>query len=364
MAAVMGSRQGRRGALALAGGMALTAACSSSDAPTTSVGSGGSSADVTLASSGSVEPCAPESACASTTEQATVVPLAVYILFDKSASMLDDGKWEAATEALTQFFSSKQAAGLRIAFQFFPASTPCQSSFYENPEVALATLSEAAAPDDAHEQALVDAVDGASPSGTSTPIYAALKGAYAWGEAQIAADENQQVAVVLVTDGEPDACPQDTVDNVASLAAEAAKDGTFTYVIGLQGSSEADLHTFADAGGTNQAFVVGSSSLTSELADALGEIRVSKLACQFDVPQTPDLVPTLVNVCFTPGAGGESTLEQVDGVGACGSGQQWYYDNPTDPQQIVLCPSTCASAQADSAGQIEIVFGCPTVIPR
>ena len=353
----------------LAASLALAAACSSEPSmPETAgeQGEGGEGGESVFnpTSSGSVEPCDSESACANITETAEVVPLAVYILFDRSASMVDDGKWEAATKALTQFFESEQAAKLRIALKFFPATQPCKSSFYRVPDVALGTLADGPAPDDVHEQALIGAVEAAEASGVSTPIYAALTGAYAWGEDQLQADEKQQIAVVLVTDGDPDACPQDTMEGITAAAADAAALGTVTYVIGLQGSNEANLHSLAAAGGTDEAYVVGTTSLTSELADALSTIRVSELACQFDVPPGDDVEATLVNVCFTPGGGGESTFEKVDGPASCSDGKQWYYDDASLPTQMILCPSTCENVQTDNGGQIEVVFGCPTKEPR
>ena len=356
----------RTGIFGLAATVALAAACSSeppipgADGEQGEGGEGG----FTLVGSGSAEPCNGGAACAEITATAEVVPLTVYILFDKSVSMLDDGKWEAATQALTQFFESKQAARLRIALKFFPGTNPCQSSFYKVPDVALGTLTDGSALDDTHEQALIDAVEGASASGVSTPIYAALAGAYAWGEDQLEADEKQQVAVVLVTDGDPDACAQDTMEGITAAAADAAALGTVTYVIGLQGSNQANLDSLAAAGGTNEAFVVGTTSLTSELADALSTIRVSELACQFDLPSGDNVEPTLVNACFTPEGGGESTLEKIDGPASCSNGKQWYYDDASLPTQIILCPSTCESVQTDNGGQMEIVFGCPTEVPR
>ena len=145
----------RTGIFGLAATVALAAACSSeppipgADGEQGEGGEGG----FTLVGSGSAEPCNGGSACAEITATAEVVPLTVYILFDKSVSMLDDGKWEAATQALTQFFESKQAARLRIALKFFPGTNPCQSSFYKVPDVALGTLTDGSALDDTHEQA-------------------------------------------------------------------------------------------------------------------------------------------------------------------------------------------------------------------
>jgi hypothetical protein len=40
----------------------------------------------------------------------------------------------------------------------------------------------------------------------------------------------------------------------------------------------------------------------------------------------------------------------------------WYYDNPADPQAIVVCPQTCDKIQGFDMAKISIQFGCETVI--
>jgi hypothetical protein len=38
----------------------------------------------------------------------------------------------------------------------------------------------------------------------------------------------------------------------------------------------------------------------------------------------------------------------------------WYYDNPTSPTEIVLCPKSC-EAIGGSKGKIRIELGCTTI---
>jgi hypothetical protein len=86
------------------------------------------------------------------------------------------------------------------------------------------------------------------------------------------------------------------------------------------------------------------------------------IACEYDIPDPPaneTLDINKVNVEFWPSSGAASDILNVPNAGSCGiSG--WYYDNPSNPTKIVLCPSTCAAVQADDGGQVHVVFGCET----
>jgi len=67
-----------------------------------------------------------------------------------------------------------------------------------------------------------------------------------------------------------------------------------------------------------------------------------------------------VTFCDGTGAGvggSPETVGQVADSTECAAGG-WYYDDPTDPQQIRMCPNTCAEHQGDAAGRIDIAFGC------
>ena len=54
-------------------------------------------------------------------------------------------------------------------------------------------------------------------------------------------------------------------------------------------------------------------------------------------------------------------LPQVSAPEAC-VGAAWYYDDPTNPKQILLCPDVCKGAQNDTTATVKIVIGCATVI--
>jgi hypothetical protein len=89
------------------------------------------------------------------------------------------------------------------------------------------------------------------------------------------------------------------------------------------------------------------------------------LPCVYDIPEPPDgetLEPSEVNLVFTSSGGAEETVPNVIDATGCGPTGGWYYDNPTTPSQIILCPSTCTMFQSDPGGRVDVAFGCETVI--
>lgn len=70
--------------------------------------------------------------CAGETSKAELVPLDIYIMLDKSGSMLDKTgangsgppKWDAVTQGLNAFFNDAQSSGIGVGLQFFPIRAP------------------------------------------------------------------------------------------------------------------------------------------------------------------------------------------------------------------------------------------------
>ena len=91
-------------------------------------GTGGTGAvfdlDASPGDSGDGSTIDPDAACATASEEATLVPVNMIIMFDRSGSMDQSNKWPNATSALTAFFEDPGTAGLRIALRFFPDDTP------------------------------------------------------------------------------------------------------------------------------------------------------------------------------------------------------------------------------------------------
>jgi hypothetical protein len=228
------------------------------------------------------------------------------------------------------------------------------------------------APADAHEQALVAAVGNSAPGNMGgqsggTPMFAALDGAERWATAYQAANPTQRTVVVLVTDGEPNGCNENIQDIAALAGAALTSQNVLTYAVGLSGSNEQQMNEIARAGGTQQGiFIGGSTNAQADLLAALKSIQGQIMSCTFAMPTSNDptrpIDPNKINVNFTPTGGSKTTIPQVPDAGSCTSAGGWYYDNPAAPTQIILCPATCTTIQADANPAIEILLGCSTQV--
>ena len=107
------------------------------------------------------------------------------------------------------------------------------------------------------------------------------------------------------------------------------------------------------------------SSFFTQVATAVE--KGAKLSCTMALPLPPggqQLDPSKVNVSVVPENGAATALGKVSDAAACGSAGGWYYDDDSSPTQVILCPSTCATAQTalSSGGRVSIAFGCATII--
>ncbi|MEZ4231482.1 MAG: hypothetical protein R3B89_20055 [Polyangiaceae bacterium] len=91
----------------------------------------------------------------------------------------------------------------------------------------------------------------------------------------------------------------------------------------------------------------------------------AKISCVLDIPEpsSGELDPRKVNVVVsTPDTSND--LFKVGGANDCDASGGWYYDNDANPTQVVLCPTSCADAQAavqsQGEGSVDIYFGCET----
>jgi len=306
----------------------------------------------------------PDAACAASSYEASVVPVNMFIMFDRSGSMID--KWAATTGALIAFFEDPGSAGLRVALRFFPDSgchgASCDVLACSQPLVSLGELTSESGASDPQETALISAVNSKVPDG-GTPMYAALAGAEQWAVDHQNANPSEKTVVVLVTDGQPNGCDED-IDNISQLASDArSSNGVLTYAVGLVGSHQDQMDKIAQAGGTSQGFFIGNGNAQADLLAALKSIQGGQLDCQFVMPSSKNgdpVDPAYVNVTYAPGGGTPKTLGQLPSKSACAAKEGWYYDDPKNPSKIVLCPSTCSSVKGDTSGKIEILLGCAT----
>lgn len=300
----------------------------------------------------------------------------LFVLMDRSGSMVSSGLWSPAVAGLTAFFQSAANSGLGVAMEFFPMSSggargdgcvpgDCLAPPCSNPMVPLGALTSAAAPTDAQEKALVDAFalvhpsDAAAGTGYGTPTHPALQGALDWAIAKVTAAPTEQFDVVFLTDGDPSNC-NTASSAAAALAANAyTTKGVRTYAIAMPGSSTAYLNPIAVAGGTTAAISVSAGNMASELQTALGNIAASAMACESDVPPAGLYDVGKTSVVFEPTQGSASALAKRTDKAACGTNTGWYYDNNVTPAKVALCPKSCDDLNAAAGSRVKVSFGCP-----
>jgi hypothetical protein len=296
-----------------------------------------------------------DTACATTSKAAVPTPAYLVFMVDRSWSMTNFGKWPAVNTALKQFFGDARTAGMNASLRFFPDGDEVAmcGADYGTPAVSMQSMPNAIV--------FGTAIDGVTPMGR-TPTVPALKGAVAY--AQKVYDEHGKdgkVAIVFVTDGNPDGC-ESTVGGAGEVvAAVAAK--IPTYVIGI-GSNLNAMNWVAKKGGTGNALLVAegdSTGTANGLIETLDKVTRQALSCEFGIPAAPEgqvINPNNVNVQRTPSTGEAVVLPYNS---SCDKGFGWRYDNPTTPTKVVLCPTSCGQVTADRRSKIDILYGCATI---
>ena len=100
---------------------------------------------------------------------------------------------------------------------------------------------------------------------------------------------------------------------------------------------------------------------------ATAVVNDAKVSCLYDIPE-PDMGEDIdydkVNVDYQadPNAPVEPIFYVPNGLAGCTAAGGWYYDDPSAPQQISLCPSTCEHVQLSPTGKVDVKFGCETII--
>ena len=318
-------------------------------------------------------------ACAAESLRGEGLPLDMFIMMDRSGSMNDKvkggTKWPLVTKALQAFLNDPSSAGIGAGIQYFSLTTDgmlpndnnydCTIGDYAKAAVPIAPLPGNAAP-------IINTMNALTPAGR-TPTRVALAGAIQYAQAYAPTVPTHKVIVVLATDGDPNVC-NSTVQSVADVAAAgvAGTPSMPTYVVGV-GNSTANLNQIAQSGGTKQAFIVDTTNDTTQaFIDAMNAIRGAALIpCQYLIPKPTDggtLDLGRVNVNFTPSGGGATEhLGQARDVSQCDpmSGG-WYYDPPTQPTTIKLCPASCDEVTGNAMSVVDLLLGCKTmgIVPR
>jgi hypothetical protein len=144
-------------------------------------------------------------------------------MYDRSKSMNDKvggtTKWNACEAGLSNFFAAQSSSGIHASLTFFgkdigASNADCSASSYATPQVAMAPLPNASS--------YSGALAATGPS-TDTPTLPALQGAIAYAQkVKAGLTDGGKVAVVLVTDGDPNGCSGNSVQAVHDAAAAVA----------------------------------------------------------------------------------------------------------------------------------------------
>ena len=296
-----------------------------------------------------------DSACATATSAAQRLPADLVFMFDRSSSMNVPTRWPPVSAALEHFFMDSTSTGLNASIQFFcgpgTTTTECnqEQMDWTTPVVEMSPLPQATS--------FTTAIESQHFC-RGTPTKPALQAAIAY------ANEIRQpgikVAVVLVTDGEPNECGNNaSVVSIASAAASTVP----TYVIGV-GTALTNLNAIAAAGRTGSAILVDTADATQVTRDfeaALGQISGSAQSCTYTMPAPPQgqaLDTATVNVLMT--VGGVQTTLPYDAT--CASRNGWQYDNASNPTQIILCANRCDTIRMNPTASIDVLFGCETLL--
>jgi len=341
--------------------------------------------------------------CLSTTVEAKIPTVNMFITFDKSGSMCapQDGygcyvpgattRWGLTTSALKSFVRDPGSAGMRVALRFFPGYdatldttcgghcytmggqdcyTACDTGGCVIPQVDLGPLlgtqvadpppSDCAGSGDAQECALLKVINANYPNG-GTPISEALDGATTRMGNYLADHPFERGVVVLFTDGEAGWCNTDP-DDIAAIADAAYKNwGVVTYAVGLAEANSTLLTNIAEKG-RGQAFFLSTNNTSADLVGALNAIRANSVSCDLVLNSSMGIDPANVDLNFTPS--GSATAVPFDRVSIatdCStSDHAFYYDDNQNPTKITLCPNTCARVRADVNSTLDLEIGCPT----
>lgn len=96
-------------------------------------------------------------------------------------------------------------------------------------------------------------------------------------------------------------------------------------------------------------------------AIAASVVEKSTAECDYEVPSGTsfDVDDTTVRYTTLSGTTDVSTkLTRATSAATC-SATGWYYDDPSNPQTITLCPTTCNTVKGDDNARVWVEFGCP-----
>jgi Mg-chelatase subunit ChlD len=311
--------------------------------------------------------------CVSSTREAEALPLDLYVLFDQSGSMVtpagDGTRLDAVRAALVDFLRDPKTDGIGVGLGYFGnfpiGHTSCVPADYATPAVPIEAVPTAIDP-------LVTSLNAVVPIG-ETPTGPAITGACSYVEAWQAAHPGRTLALLLLTDGVPEApvskkngCDPTLADAIAATKACVAATGSQIYVLGV-GPNLSNLDQIAAAGGTTRAQLVDGADVSGDVLAALDVIRGTALPCSFEIPAAPSgetLDYARVNVILTDNQGADHGIYSVANESACDANHGgWFYTpSASQPENIELCPASCEFTKSQSrVGAIRFALGCQSV---
>lgn len=334
--------------------------------------------------------------CGGTRLEATLAPVNVLLVVDKSGSMTDQpegfslDKWSAMKEALGAALSSAPAS-VRFGLLAFPDARGSTIPLDCEGDLCCAVPEGGDAINVAVGPRSVEAIGSAlaeTPPGGGTPTAAALSRALAYFTLGEGRDLDGDRYVLLATDGGPNcngglSCDASSctpnldgaaqcadvnccegagefcLDDEAVIAAieELSLAGIFTFVVGIPGTENytPSLDAFARAGGVPRVgadhdyFAVSAASGVSGLTGVLTSITTELIrSCEIALT-APPAQPSLVNVAID--------CEVLPKEGESG----WDYDDPQAPTSLIIRGPACDAIKANGARRVDVVYGCTTI---
>lgn len=393
------------GTLMSAGGVLLAAG-------STQVSGGNPATTLTSASGGSTAAAAPfiyacpgfavpnqdAGECVGMNAELEPSPIDILIMIDRTLSMTycmdgrptpncaatatDPSRWQVLQDGIQSLLTNPDFVKLqpRIGLGFFGATgnpddpTECLASTYAVPDIEIEDLSTVSSK-------IFDRIayigtqnpDGTFPYlGGQTPWQPALWGALQHMQGWQNANPQRAAVVVLVTDGLPTECDTNLSDIMLTVGEyfsgvqgaynTAGKPSIRSYLFGMGSdiaASPSVLSSVASVSGGGPATFITSVGDTDLFPNHLTTLAKSYRSGQFPLPPPPagqTIDPNLVKVEYTPSGGSAQEILAVASAADCTSAfGGWYFDNPTAPTQIVLCPCSYASV---GMGSLQVAFGC------